>query len=96
MMAIQRHLGAVPMAFRLCAMGGCKNKIRARGICRSHYMAAWRKGNLAIAPKRGPEKMVLLSIWVPDAMVSRVRKIARLTGQTYSDIVRDALRPLGP
>ena len=42
------------MNTRTCTVGGCENKVQAKGLCNSHY-ARWRKhGDYNVTPKHNP------------------------------------------
>jgi hypothetical protein len=51
----------------VCELEGCENPVHAQGLCRTHYMRAWRHGDVTHEPPK-PEKCAVdgceeLGIW---------------------------------
>lgn len=59
-----------------------------------HYVRAYRKGALTTFPTKTRERMSHFSVLLPESMEAELRRRARITGKSYSEIVREALSAL--
>ncbi len=73
-----------------CAVGGCLRAPAVRGLCRTHYMAKWRNGDLPVKPLE--ETMVRRRIGFSRADDKLLRRMAKATGRRYTALVRSAVR----
>lgn len=85
-----RHLGPAAKEFRECAAPDCRKTALARGLCTTHYNKARRDGSLP-ATRRPKEHLVRLKTCVSTEIDSELMKLARISGKTCSEIIRDAI-----
>lgn len=73
-----------------CKEPGCKDPVRAKGLCGYHYGQVWRNGAThERAPTMNPDAH--LHIRVDDATIKAIATLRKLWKCTASDAIRKAI-----
>ena len=83
------HMRICPKAFRNCSVASCDKPAVGRSLCHKHYKRAQRNGMLP--PRKLRERMKAQSFSVPESLESAIQQRARITGESYSSIIRKSL-----
>lgn len=78
-----------PKTLRNCATVACGKPTVARSLCTTCYKRAERNGSLP--PRRILAPLHKTTVWLSDTQESSIQREARISGRSYSEIIRDAI-----
>lgn len=73
----------VPAPVRTCSLPECSEPHDARGLCKSHYKAAWGRGQFETKPSLSAEDVLDDWALIRDAGETNVRRAAERIGMTW-------------